>query len=173
MWYSGWDHGTERGPKWKNQWNLNKVYSLINSSVPVLVSDCDKGTTVMSDVGGNWHSMNGELFGKPKIISKWRFFLKWFHLENVINVIIMCTDSQNHNHETRQRRWGSCHPCPALSGSYLSQQHKFFFKQNSWIRSLQCHARPWHSWSYFWGSILKDTSREITEKVLPAKFIWG
>ena len=38
VWNSRLDLGIGKGPKWKNWWNLNKAWSLVNSRVPVLVS---------------------------------------------------------------------------------------------------------------------------------------
>ena len=37
MWYPGWDPGTEKGHWVKNEGNLNKVWTLVNNYVSILV----------------------------------------------------------------------------------------------------------------------------------------
>lgn len=37
MWGSGLDHGIGEGRWWENGWNPNKIYSLLNKIVPILI----------------------------------------------------------------------------------------------------------------------------------------
>lgn len=48
--------GAEGGHEWQNWWNLNKVWSLVNSNVSVLAGLFYKCTVGMWDVNneGNW-----------------------------------------------------------------------------------------------------------------------
>lgn len=78
MWDPGLDSGTEKEHWWKNRCNPNKLCSLDNSIVPMLIFGFDHCPVIIQGVNlrGNWWGVNRksgpflQLLYKSKIISK-------------------------------------------------------------------------------------------------------
>lgn len=58
MWSPGWGPGREKGRSWENEGYLNKVQSLVNSNVPVLISLFWQMNLGVWVIRGNWNFLS-------------------------------------------------------------------------------------------------------------------